>query len=261
MKASGAGVATFLSSCIVCIYFLILTWCRRDSTFVCLNIRQLRRLDRLTVKGILDVGIPCSIQNLLNVASTGLLTRMTASYGAYAVAAMGISQKIRSIPVQVSQGFSHGVMPLISYNFASGDRRRMKKVIRSTLGVVIPSMTLAAVICWIHSEDLLRMFLDKDEILVYGIAFLHPICVAMPFLSIDSMGMGIYQALGYGRFTLALAIIRKAVLEIPLLYLLTHFWDYRGLTASRTLAEIVMATLALTIIAWICRQKAPSSKM
>ena len=257
MKAAGAGIATFLSSSLVCVYFLLLTWHKRGNTFVCLNPRQLRHLDRLTVRGILAVGIPCSIQNLLNVASTALLTRMTASYGAAAVAAMGISQKIRTIPFQVSQGFSQGVMPLISYNYASGDRSRMKRAIVTTLGVVVPSMTLAAAVCWIHSEGLIRLFLNKDEILLYGIAFLHPICVAMPFLSIDSIGMGIYQALGYGRFTLALAVIRKAVLEIPLLFLLTHFWDYRGLTASRTVAEVVMAALALTIITWICRQKAP----
>ena len=257
MKAAGAGIATFLSSSLVCVYFLILTWHKRGSTFVCLDPRQLRHLDRLTVKGILAVGIPCSIQNLLNVTSTALLTRMTASYGAYAVAAMGISQKIRSIPVQVSQGFSQGVMPLISYNYASGNRRRMKKTILTNMSIIIPSMTLAGIVCWIHAEGLIRLFLDKDEILLYGIAFLHPICVAMPFLSIDSMGMGIYQALGYGRFTLILAIIRKAILEIPLLYLLTHFWTYHGLTTSRTIAEIVMAILALTIISWICRQKAP----
>ena len=257
LKAAGAGIATFLSSSLVCVYFLLLTWHKRGNTFICLNPRQLRHLDKLTVKGILDVGIPCSIQNLLNVASTALLTRMTASYGAFAVAAMGISQKIRTIPFQVSQGFSQGIMPLISYNYASGDRNRMKRAILTTLGVVIPSMTLAAVVCWIHSEGLIRLFLDKDEIMLYGIAFLHPICVAMPFLSIDSIGMGIYQALGYGRFTLALAIIRKAVLEIPLLFLLTHFWDYRGLTTSRTVAEVVMAALALSIITWICRQKVP----
>ena len=49
--------------------------------------------------GVCVVGIPASIQNLLNVTGMTVLNNFTSSYGANAVAAMGIAQKINQVPV------------------------------------------------------------------------------------------------------------------------------------------------------------------
>ena len=54
------------------------------------------------------MGIPAAIQNLLNVTGMTILNNFTSSYGAQAVAAMGITQKINMVPLQVAMGFSPG---------------------------------------------------------------------------------------------------------------------------------------------------------
>ena len=73
------------------------------------------------------MGIPASIQNLLNVTGMTILNNFTSAYGPDAVAAMGITQKINQVPTQISLGLSQGLMPLVSYNYASGNFDRMKK--------------------------------------------------------------------------------------------------------------------------------------
>ncbi len=69
------------------------------------------------VVGVCGVGIPAAIQNILNVTGMTILNNFTSSYGSGAVAAMGIAQKNNMVPLYIAQGFSQGVMPLISYNF------------------------------------------------------------------------------------------------------------------------------------------------
>ena len=128
MGAAGAGLATFLSNCVACVYFFILLYVKRKSTYVCINPKMFR-LRKEVVTGVCGVGIPAAIQNLLNVTGMTVLNNFTSSFGADAVAAMGIAQKINMVPMNVAFGFSQGIMPLISYNYASGNRKRMRQAI------------------------------------------------------------------------------------------------------------------------------------
>ncbi len=82
------------------------------------------------VLGVCGVGIPASIQNLLNVTGMTILNNFTSVFGADAVAAMGNhTQKIYMVPMYVCMGVSQGIMPLVSYNYASGNQKRMKSAI------------------------------------------------------------------------------------------------------------------------------------
>ena len=123
MGAAGAGLATFLSNCVACMYFFILLFIKRKSTYVCIHPKMFR-LRREIIVGVCGVGIPAAIQNLLNVTGMTVLNNFTSSFGADAVAAMGIAQKINMVPMNVAFGFSQGIMPLISYSYASGNRKK-----------------------------------------------------------------------------------------------------------------------------------------
>ena len=90
MGAAGAGFATFLSNCFACAYFFALLWFRRRNTFVSVNPKKFT-FEKAIVAGVCMVGVPASIQNLLNVTGSTILNNFTSVYGADAVAAMGIS--------------------------------------------------------------------------------------------------------------------------------------------------------------------------
>ena len=128
LGAAGAGLATLISNCVACVYFLILLFVKRKRTFVCLNPKKFT-FEKEIVAGVCGVGIPAAIQNLLNVTGMTILNNFTSAYGANAVAAMGITQKINMVPMYISMGLSQGIMPLVSYNYASGNIRRMKRTV------------------------------------------------------------------------------------------------------------------------------------
>ena len=98
MGASGAGLATFVSNCTACGYFCVLLYVKRKSTYVSIRPKDFKWKKDI-VKGVCGVGIPASIQNLLNVTGMTLLNNFTAVYGPDAVAAIGIVQKIYMVQI------------------------------------------------------------------------------------------------------------------------------------------------------------------
>ena len=254
MGAAGAGLATFVSNCIACLYFLILAWVKKEKTFVCMDIRRLKKLPPGVVKGILGVGIPASIQNLLNVTGSTILNNFTAGFGPAAVAAMGVAQKLNMVPLQIGMGFSQGVMPLVSYNFASGDRKRMKKSILFAMSVILPVMASITLCYWVFGPGLVRSFMDNLEIVTYGASFLRGMSLSMVFMCVDFMAVGVFQALGMGKNALVFAILRKIVLEIPLLIILNAIFPLYGLPYAQPVAEFIRSIVAVVMLMRIFRQ-------
>lgn len=253
MGAAGAGLATLLSNCVACGYFLILARVKRGKTFVSMDIRKFFHWDRKLVGGIFSVGIPASIQNLLNVTGSTILNNFTAPFGATAVAAMGISQKLNMIPMQISMGFGQGLMPLVSYNYASGNRQRMKKTIVFGLSIVVPALLAVSVGYYFGAPTLVRCFMDRPEIIQYGTRFLQVMCLAIAFQSVDFIVVGVFQALGMGRSALVFAILRKVVLEIPLLFVMNHVHPLYGLPWAQVITEIILAMAAVVMLDRIFR--------
>lgn len=136
MRAAGAGLATFLSNCAACVYFFLFLIVRRGKSYVCLNPKKLR-WKRDIIVGVASVGIPAAVQNLLNVTGMTVLNNFTSDFGTDAVSAMGITHKINMVPLYFSMGLGQGIMPLVGYNYANGNAKRMKKTITFTAKISV----------------------------------------------------------------------------------------------------------------------------
>ncbi len=247
LGAAGAGCATFLSNCVACAYFFVLLFHKRKQTYVSIHPAMFRP-SREIVMGVCGVGIPASIQNLLNVTGMTVLNNFASAYGASAVAAMGIAQKINSVPFHAALGASQGVMPLISYNYASGNTPRMKKTLFFAGGIALSAMTVMAACFFFGAEPLVRTFMNDAAIVETGSRLLRGMCLGLPFLCVDFLAVGVFQACGFGRKALLFAILRKIVLEIPALVLLNSLWPLYGLAYAQLTAEVVLATAAVVVL-------------
>ena len=247
MGAAGAGCATFISNCVACCYFFVLLAARRKNTYISVSPRKFT-LEKRIVLSVFAVGIPASIQNLLNVTGMTILNNFTASYGANAIAAMGITQKVNSVPTQVAMGLSQGIMPLVSYNYASGNSTRMKKAIKFSMKISLSFLVVVAALFFIFPGVVTRLFIADAEVVAYGERFLRGFSLAMPFLAIDFMAVGIFQAVGMGREALIFALLRKLALEIPALFVLNFLVPLYGLAYAQFVAELILATVAIIVL-------------
>lgn len=247
MGAEGAGLATFLSNCVACGYFFVLLYVKRENTHVCIK-PSMFCLKRKIVLGVCGVGIPASIQNLLNVTGMTVLNNFTSSYGSDAVAAMGITQKINMVPMQIAMGLSQGIMPLISYNYASGNTPRMKKTLTFAAKISLTALVIVAAGYYVGAGALVRMFMQDSTIVAYGTRFLRGFCLGLPFLCMDFLAVGVFQAVGLGKNAFIFAILRKVVLEIPALIILNALFPLYGLAYAQFAAEIILAAAAVVVL-------------
>ena len=247
MGAAGAGLATFLSNCFACGYFFVLLYVKRKHTFVSVSPRKFG-FERFIVLGICAVGIPASIQNLLNVTGMTILNNFTSAYGADAVASMGIAQKVNTVPFQIALGFSQGIMPLVSYTYASGNHRRMKDTILFAIKLMLPAMVAVTVGYYIGAGNLVALFMNNETIIAYGTRFLRAMCLAQPLIYMDFLAVGVFQALGMGKNALIFAIMRKIILEIPALFVLNWAYPLYGLAYAQPVAEFVLTSAAVVML-------------
>ncbi|MCD8118298.1 MAG: MATE family efflux transporter [Lachnospiraceae bacterium] len=248
MGAAGAGLATFLSNCVACIYFFVLLYVRRGKTYCSVDPRKALPTKQIALE-VFSVGIPASIQNLLNVTGMTVLNNFVAASGSTsAVAAIGIANKINMIPMYIGMGVSQGIMPLIGYNFASRNTKRMKDCLFFTVKITTSVMVAMMVIYLVFAPGLIGLFIKDADTISYGTAFLRAMCLAVPFQSFDFLGVGVYQACGKGHISLVFAICRKIVLEIPALFILNAVWPVYGLGYATSITEFVLAIAAVFVL-------------
>ncbi len=255
MGASGAGLATFLSNCVACLYFIVLINKKKENTYISIKFSQFS-LDKAVLFSIFAVGIPAAIQNLLNVTGMTILNNLTASYGTDAVAAMGIAQKINMVPVQIALGMSQGIMPLISYNYSARNIERMKNTLTTTLKIALAFIVVVVVGYYFQSRFFISMFMSNQTIVDYGSNFLRNFCLGLPFLCIDFVAVGVFQAVGMGKESLFFAIMRKIILEIPALIILNQLIPLYGLSLAQFTSEIILATLAFVVLSKLFKKLA-----
>ncbi|MBR6650878.1 MAG: MATE family efflux transporter [Clostridia bacterium] len=247
MGAAGAGLATFISNCFACFYYLVLLYLKRGKTYVCIDPRKFT-FEREISFGVFGVGIPAAIQNLLNVLGMTVFNNLTASYGPDAVAGMGIAQKVNQVAFSVALGLSQGIMPLIGYNYAGGNIKRMKKTIAFSLKVSITFLVIATVFFRFNSENIVWLFIKNENIVNIGARILRGFCLTLVFIAVDFITVGIFQACGKGSISLFFAILRKAVFEIPFIIIFNKIVPLYGLAYAQTFAEVILCVIAIAVL-------------
>lgn len=253
LGAAGAGCATCLSNTVACLYFFVLLFVKRGKTYVCIKPSMFRPSKQI-VKGVCGVGIPASIQNLLNVTGMTILNNFTSVYGSDPVAAMGIAQRVNIVPFQIAMGFSQGIMPLISYNYTSGNIKRMKKTFMFTAKISLGFILAVMLMFLFAAEPIISMFMKNESIVAYGAAFQRGFCFALPFLCIDFLALGVFQSCGMGMKSFIFAVVRKIVLEIPALFVLNWLFPLYGLAYAQFVAELILGTIAVVVLVRMFRR-------
>lgn len=253
MGAAGAGLATFLSNCAACLYFVVLLWVRRLSTCVCIDIRRFA-FRKTIAADIFGVGIPAAIQNLLNVTGMTVFNNFATAYGSEVVAAMGIVQKIQMVPLQIAMGAAQGIMPFVGYNFAGKNYKRMKEAVLYLLTRALALMAAVVIAGSLCSGWLVGLFIKTDAVVAYGARFLIGFLLALPFMCIDYTTVGVFQAIGAGKKSLLFAFLRKIALEIPALFLLNALVPLYGMPYASMCAEVILAAVSIVMLRRVLRE-------
>lgn len=244
MEIAGAAIATMISNIAALIYYFSLLAAKRGETVI--SLRPVRGvLKRGDIAEVLFGGLPSCLMSLLASFSGSMLNRLTAGYSNEAIAGMGIAKKIDMIAFAVAQGMTQGVLPLIGYNYASGNRRRMTRSILVTLSYALTIACAAMLTLYFCAEPITRAFINNDLTVDYGKRFLKVICWICPSVAINFMIITVFQATNQRVKPMILSILRKGSVDVPLMFLLEKQWGFTGIAWAIPIAEWVALTVAL----------------
>ena len=130
----------------------------------------------------------------------------------------------------------------------------MKETIFFTIKTLLPFLVVVSLGYFAGAGVLTRAFMDNEAIVAYGTKFLRGFCLGLPFLCMDFLAVGVFQAVGMGKAALSFAILRKIVLEIPALYLLNSLFPLYGLSYAQLVAELVLSIASVIMLARIFRR-------
>ena len=253
LEVTGAAVATMLSSVISLLFFGVMFAKLRTQTVLSVSPDSLSGAAKYAGE-VISVGFPSSLSSILSSVATSVLFSLTAGYGDIPLAAMGIVRKIDMLPMNMGMGLCQGMMPLVAYNYAAGNYRRM----RDSAGCArICGMGFAAVCITVYeifAETLIRLFIDDAQTVEAGVVFLRICCLAVPLMICNFQMTYTFQAMGKGRESLFLAACRQGLINIPMLFLMNSLFGMTGLAWNQLLSDGITMVIAFVLYRKINRE-------
>ncbi len=251
LEIAGAAIATMLSNLIALLYFLVLILGKRGRFHLTLDPRCWSASGGIA-REVLLVGLPSSIMNLMGIFSNITLNKLLASYCNEAVAGIGIAKKIDMLAFAIANGLSQGVIPLIGYNYAAKNIRRMRGAIKVTLLLSLAVTTVGAVLLFTCAGPLVRAFINDAETVRYGSMFQRIICITGPCTAITTVIISIFQSVGQKGKPLVLSMLRKGGLDVPFMFLLDALAGVNAIAWATPIADCgaMLAGVLLFIPLW-----------
>ena len=139
------------------------------------------------------------------------------------------------------------MMPLIAYNFAAKNRARMMAFYKAA-GIAGGGVCLISLVLYrFFAPTFIRFFIDDAATVAYGTEFLQIRCFAAIFMFLSFHMVHFMQAVARGNTSFLLAAIRQLALNIPLLFLLDHFFGMTGIVWTQTVADTINVVISYII--------------
>ncbi|SMS15269.1 MATE family efflux transporter [Levilactobacillus zymae] len=207
-------------------------------------------ISRPTFKAVVAVGIPASLTNLTQSFGLMLLNSYLAAYGAQAVAAMGIVQKIYMVVMMVMIGFAFGAQPLIGYNYGAKNWPRLRATLRFDLKIEGGYALVCTILLIIFAPQLIALFMNQPTIVAMGTVMLRAILITTPLVGFILVFTTVFQSVGNGTSALIMALARQAVLLGLAIVILAHFFGLTGIIWAQPVADVLTCLLG----SWLYRR-------
>jgi len=243
LGAEGAGIATLISNLISALYFLIHLLLHSKQSIISLKPRHLMRT-RAYMGQILAIGFPSAIQYALTVVAAAAQTKFVSAYSTEAVAAFGIVKKIDQLPLFFSIGVASGILPLLAYNHAAENFERRSAAFKLGCLISVGFALLCVALYEGFAPEIAGLFIDDAITVEYASQFLRRMVLAMPMMAICYPMILQFQAMGKARQSLIASVLRKGVLDIPLLFLMDSLIPLYGCMWVQPIVDTVSLAVA-----------------
>ena len=249
-EVQGAAMATMISNMITLCYYVVIYLLIKNRSVLSLNPKK-AFLEWRFVKSVLAVGIPSALGSFLACISNIVINNLASSYsylyGDVPVASIGIAKKIDMLPMNVGFGLCQGMMPLVAYNFASGDHKRMRSFSRVTRNAAMVFAAACVLVFELLATYICAIFNGHEQTVAMSTDFLRILCLSVPFMLFNLQISFCFQAMGMGKQSLILSSLRQGVINIPLLFVMNALFGLYGIVWTQLISDIITGIISYAV--------------
>ena len=254
MGVKGAALATILSQAISSVWVI---------SFLCGKKTRLRirkqnlRLRRKIILPCIALGMAAFIMQASESVISICFNSSLLHYGGdIAVGAMTIMVSVMQFAMLPMQGIAQGAQPISSFNYGAGNAGRVKKTFRLLLATCLTySFALWAAVMLVP-EAFVRIFTPDAELIAFAAPMLRIYLGGLCIFGIQIACQMTFTSLGKALNSIVVAVVRKFVLLIPLIYIMPHIVSEQtmGVYMAEPVADVIAVTFTSVLFAFQFRK-------
>ena len=249
MGIKGAAIATVIAQVIssTCVILYILF----GGSIFRLNI-SVFKVKFSTMKEILSIGFPSFIRSAMAGVITLIFNKLLLFYGSdMYIAIMGIGLRMISMIQMPLIGITQGFSTIVGFNYGAKLYHRVKKVLRMAVVWAIIIGGVGFLTMMIFPRFVISLFSSDADLINEGIYILRIVIVFLPFIGVQILGGGFFQAIGKPAPALIITISRQVLFLIPAAFLLPLFFGLNGVWLAVPVSDFL--SIVVTVI-WISKE-------
>ena len=248
MGVAGAAIATVIGNILTVIYFLV--YFLRGKSILSITPKRFSMGNGIA-KGVIGVGLPAAVNNLLMSVSNIIVNVVLIKYGDNAVAAMGIAMKANMLVVMLQIGLAQGVQPLIGYCYGAQNYKRMKKCMRFSIICNVVIGTVMTLFYLFFRRTVIELFINNNDVIELGEKMLLALMASGPVIGIMFVLNFSFQGMGKGIQSMILSLGRQGLIYVPMLFIMNSLIGLEGIIWSQSTADICCVITSIVMFALI----------
>ena len=246
MGVAGAAWATIISQAMSCAWVLLFLCGKK--THLRLRVKYMR-LSRKIVLPSLALGLSSFIMQASESIISICFNSSLQSYGGdIAVGAMTILTSVMQFAMLPLQGLGQGAQPIISYNYGARNPERVKAAFKLLLKSSLIYSTLLWALVMLFPQAFAAMFTSSETLMTFTQKALRIYMACLLLFGIQIACQMTFTSLGNAKASILVAVMRKFILLIPLIYIMPLLFSADKTTAVY-MAEPVADFIAVTFTA------------
>lgn len=255
MGVKGAATATVIAQCISALWVMRFLTGKNSK----LNLRkEFLRPSVKIARNVTLLGIsPFIMQSTESLVLISLNTQLARFGGDLAVGAMAIITSILQIINLPLRGLAQGAQPIVSYNYGAQQFDRVRKAIILALRNGLIYNISFCVILMIFPAIFVRIFNNHTELVDTTSRFIRIYFIGMTVFGAQIICQQMFVALGEAKISIFIAILRKIILLVPLIYIMPYLFHDKltGVLAAEPVSDLLSVITTVVLFYRFSRKK------
>ncbi len=248
MDVRGAALATVISQGLSCVW--VVAFLCGKKTFLKIRRKNMNLIPRIILP-CLALGVSTFVmqasESVISVCFNSSLQRYG---GDIAVGAMTILTSVMQFAMLPLQGLGQGAQPIISYNYGAGDMGRVKTAFKLLLKVSLGYSVILWLLVMIFPGGFAALFTSDAALMEYTKTALRIYMGAMFLFGIQVACQMTFNALGKAVESIVVAVTRKFILLLPLIYIMPQIFSAdkaKAVYMAEPIADVIAVTFTAVL--------------